>query len=197
MPQSSGQQVNAEAVLSRMASQSGGGGNWNNSIVDLLKLLNLDSSLTARRQLANELNIHVAGDGSAEENRALHKAVIQKLAENGGKVPVSMLAWFHRCSIPGSSPRARFFWFALGFWLGINLANLVPAQAQTNVAITNLGGTVPDTSPTMSLANDGLPGVLPAGMIARSGVSFSERPRCCERQYLKRWRDRAGVFAVE
>jgi pyruvate/2-oxoglutarate dehydrogenase complex dihydrolipoamide acyltransferase (E2) component len=92
MPQSSGQQVNAEAVLSRMASQSGGGGNWNNSIVDLLKLLNLDSSLTARRQLANELNIHVAGDGSAEENRALHKAVMQKLAENGGKVPVSMLA---------------------------------------------------------------------------------------------------------
>lgn len=54
-------------------------------IVDLLKLLDLDSSLSARIELANELNLHVAGDGSAEENEALIKAVWAELANNGGK----------------------------------------------------------------------------------------------------------------
>ena len=68
----------------------GGGGNYQSSIVDLLKLLDLDSSLDARKQLANELNVHAGADGSAEENIALHKAVMQKLAENGGKVPDSL-----------------------------------------------------------------------------------------------------------
>ena len=82
--------VDVEAVLTQMASQKGGGGNWQTSIVDLLKLLNLDSSLDARKQLANELNVHVAGDGTPEENIALHKAVMRKLAENGGKVPDSL-----------------------------------------------------------------------------------------------------------
>ncbi len=82
--------VDVEAVLSKMASGKGGGGNWQSSIVDLLKLLDLDSSLNARKELANELNIHVGGDGTAEENIALHKGVMQKLAENGGKVPDSM-----------------------------------------------------------------------------------------------------------
>lgn len=82
--------VDVEAVLTQMASQKGGGGNWRTSIVDLLKLLDLDSSLDARKQLANEVNVHVAGDGTAEENVALHKAVMQKLAENGGKVPDSL-----------------------------------------------------------------------------------------------------------
>jgi hypothetical protein len=84
------QTVDVEAVLSGMASQKGGGGNWQSSIVDLLKLLDLDSSLNARKELASELNLHVGADGSAEENTALHKAVMQKLAENGGKVPASM-----------------------------------------------------------------------------------------------------------
>jgi hypothetical protein len=55
-----------------------------------LKLLDLDSSLAARKELASELNIHVGDDGSAEENIALHKAVMQKLAENGGVVPDSL-----------------------------------------------------------------------------------------------------------
>lgn len=73
-----------------MASQKGGGGNWQSSIVDLLKLLDLDSSLNARKELAGELNVHAGADGSAEENIALHKAVMQKLAENGGKVPDSL-----------------------------------------------------------------------------------------------------------
>jgi 3-oxoacyl-ACP reductase-like protein len=82
--------VDVEAVLSQMAAQKGGGGNWRSSIVDLLKLLDLDSSLSARKELAQELNVHAGTDGSAEENIALHKAVMAKLAENGGKVPDSM-----------------------------------------------------------------------------------------------------------
>ena len=84
-------QVDVEAVLSKMAEDAGGGGNWRTSIVDLLKLLSLDSSLTARKELANELDVHVAADGSAEENIALHHAVIQKLAANGGMVPDSLM----------------------------------------------------------------------------------------------------------
>ena len=82
--------VDVEAVLTQLASQKGGGGNWRTSIVDLLKLLDLDSSLAARKQLANELNVHVGGDGTAEEKIALSKAVMQNLAENGGKVPESL-----------------------------------------------------------------------------------------------------------
>jgi hypothetical protein len=84
------QSVDVGAVLSEMASAKGGGGNYQSSIVDLLKLLDLDSSLDARKQLANELNVHVGADGSAEENIALHKAVMDKLAENGGLVPDSL-----------------------------------------------------------------------------------------------------------
>ncbi len=82
--------VDVGAVLSQMASQKGGGGNYQTSIVDLLKLLDLDSSLDARKQLGQELGVHAGADGSAEQNIALHKAVVQKLAENGGKVPDSM-----------------------------------------------------------------------------------------------------------
>jgi len=82
--------IDVEAVLTAMAAGKGGGGNWKSSIVDLLKLLDLDSSLSARKELAGELNVHAGADGSAEENIALHKAVMQKLAENGGKVPDSL-----------------------------------------------------------------------------------------------------------
>ncbi|MEP7130150.1 MAG: DUF3597 domain-containing protein [Sphingomicrobium sp.] len=84
------QNVDVGAVLSEMASMKGGGGNYQSSIVDLLKLLDLDSSLAARKELATELNVHTGADGSAEENIALHKAVMQKLAENGGVVPDSL-----------------------------------------------------------------------------------------------------------
>ena len=84
------QNVDVGAVLSEMASMKGGGGNYQTSIVDLLKLLDLDSSLQARKELANELNVHVGADGSAEENIALHRAVMDKLAENGGMVPDSL-----------------------------------------------------------------------------------------------------------
>jgi hypothetical protein len=81
------QSVDVGAVLNEMAAAKGGGGNYQSSIVDLLKLLDLDSSLDSRKALANELNLHVAADGSADENIALHKAVMDKLAENGGVVP--------------------------------------------------------------------------------------------------------------
>ena len=79
-------------MLTRMAAGKGGGGNWRTSIVDLLKLLNLDSGLPARKELSAELGVHAGADGSAEQNIALHKAVMRKVAENGGKVPDSMKA---------------------------------------------------------------------------------------------------------
>ena len=82
--------VDVEAVLSDLAESRGGGGNWRTSIVDLLKLLDLDSSLAARKELAEELNVHAGEHGSAEQNIALSKAVWKKLAENGGQVPASL-----------------------------------------------------------------------------------------------------------
>ena len=84
------QPVDVAAVLTELAAAKGRPSNWQTSIVDLLALLDLDSSLSARKELANELNIHIGADGSAEENIALHKAVMQQLASNGGKVPDSM-----------------------------------------------------------------------------------------------------------
>lgn len=84
------QPVDVEAVLTQMASAGGGGGNWRTSIVDLLKLLDLDSSLAARKELGQELGVHAGADGSAEQNIALHKAVMAKLAANGGKVPADL-----------------------------------------------------------------------------------------------------------
>ena len=92
-PAQSGQQlqnVDIDKVLSDMAAKKGGGGNYRESIVDLLKLLDLDSSLNARKELAQELNVNAGAHGSAEQNIALHKAVMKKVAENGGKVPESM-----------------------------------------------------------------------------------------------------------
>jgi hypothetical protein len=84
------QQVDVEAVLNNMQQQSGQQLNWRTSIVDLLKLLGLDSSLQARKELAAEL--HYTGDtnDSASMNIWLHKQVMRKLAENGGKVPADL-----------------------------------------------------------------------------------------------------------
>ena len=82
--------VDVDKVLADMASKKGGGGNYRESIVDLLKLLDLDSSLNARKELAQELNVNAGAHGSAEQNIALHNAVMRKVAENGGKVPESM-----------------------------------------------------------------------------------------------------------
>ena len=84
--------VDVEAVLQSMAEMKGeeAAGNWRTSIVDLLKLLGLDSSLEARKQLAEELGVNAGPHGSAEQNIALSKAVWRKLAENGGLVPDSL-----------------------------------------------------------------------------------------------------------
>jgi hypothetical protein len=87
---SAGQSVDVGAVLGEMAAMKSGGGNYQSSIVDLLKLLDLDSSLDARKELGQELGVHAGADGSAEQNIALHKAVMAKLAENGGVVPDSL-----------------------------------------------------------------------------------------------------------
>ncbi len=83
--------VDVEAVLVSMAEMKGdGAGNWRTSIVDLLKLLGLDSSLEARKELAQELGVNAGPHGSAEQNIALSKAVWRKMAENGGLVPDSL-----------------------------------------------------------------------------------------------------------
>ena len=73
--------------MDNLAAQSGQRLDWRHSIVDLMKLINLDSSLAARKELAQEL--HYTGDtnDSASMNVWLHKQVMTKLAENGGKVP--------------------------------------------------------------------------------------------------------------
>ena len=65
--------------------------NWRTSIVDLMKLLGIDSSLTNRKELATELGYTGALDGSAEMNIWLHKATMRELASNGGKVPAELL----------------------------------------------------------------------------------------------------------
>ena len=81
------QSVDVEAVLTDLASKNQHQLNWRTSIVDLMKLLNLDSSLNARRELAQELQYTGDMNDSASMNIWLHKRVMQKLAENGGRVP--------------------------------------------------------------------------------------------------------------
>lgn len=81
------QAVDVSAVLDGLAAQQKQRLDWRHSIVDMLKLLELDSSLAARQQLAQEL--HYTGDAkdSAAMNTWLHGQVMTRLAENGGKVP--------------------------------------------------------------------------------------------------------------
>ena len=84
-------QVDVEQVLKDIAASKGNPDlNYKTSIVDLMKLLGLDSSLENRQELATELGYTGATDGSAEMNIWLHKAVMRELAKNGGKVPASM-----------------------------------------------------------------------------------------------------------
>ena len=85
-----GAQVDVTGILDGLAGKAGQKLNWRVSIVDLMKLLNLDSSLGARKQLAEEL--HYTGDihDSAAMNIWLHKQVMTKLAENGGNVPADL-----------------------------------------------------------------------------------------------------------
>jgi len=79
-----------EAMIEKIAEEQDEEYNWEESIVDLMKLLKLDSSLSSRKQLAQELGYKGALDGSAEMNIWLHKQVMTKLAESGGKVPDSL-----------------------------------------------------------------------------------------------------------
>ena len=79
--------VDVEPILNNLASKSAQKLDWRHSIVDLMKLLDLDSSLSARKELAQELNYTGDTNDSASMNVWLHKQVMRKLAENGGKVP--------------------------------------------------------------------------------------------------------------
>ena len=83
-------QVDVEQVLNDMAQTSAEKLNWRTSIVDLMKLLGIDSSLSARKELAKEL--HYTGDtsDSAAMNIWLHRQVMNKVAANGGKVPADL-----------------------------------------------------------------------------------------------------------
>jgi hypothetical protein len=82
------EQVDVEAILSGMPQSQTL--NWRSSIVDLLKLLNLDSSLQARKELAAELDYKGDTGDSASMNIWLHRQVMNKLAANGGKVPADL-----------------------------------------------------------------------------------------------------------
>jgi hypothetical protein len=82
--------MDVEAILTTLATAAGEPLNWRTSIVDLMKLLDLDSSLTARKSLADELGYSGDKNDSATMNIWLHKQVMSKLAEHGGKVPADL-----------------------------------------------------------------------------------------------------------
>ncbi|WP_304626257.1 DUF3597 domain-containing protein [uncultured Parasutterella sp.] len=86
------QTVDVIAVCEEIASKNGANLNWKTSIVDLMKLLGIDSSLANRKTLAEELGCpkDLIGGDYAQMNVWLHKAVMRKLAENGGKVPADL-----------------------------------------------------------------------------------------------------------
>lgn len=84
--------ADVEGILQKLAAEQREDLDWRRSIVDLMKLLKLDSGLGARKQLAQELGYTGALDGSSEMNVWLHRQVMTKLAEGGGKVPDSLRA---------------------------------------------------------------------------------------------------------
>jgi 3-oxoacyl-ACP reductase-like protein len=83
-------EVDVMAQLEAMEREKGVDLNWRTSIVDLMKLVGLDSSLANRKELADELGYDGEKDGSAEMNIWLHKAVMRELAKHGGKVPAEL-----------------------------------------------------------------------------------------------------------
>ena len=83
-------EVDVENMLDDMAGKAGQKLNWRTSIVDLMKLLGLDSSLDARKELAKELNYTGETSDSAAMNVWLHRQVMNKVAANGGKVPADL-----------------------------------------------------------------------------------------------------------
>jgi hypothetical protein len=85
------QTVDVAVVLDGLAAKNPEKLDWKHSIVDLMKLVGMDSSLTARKQLAAELQYSGDPNDSASMNVWLHKEVLKKLSENGGKVPQELL----------------------------------------------------------------------------------------------------------
>jgi Domain of unknown function (DUF3597) len=86
-PAPKGAPVDVAAIMDKLASQSKEKLDWRRSIVDMMKLLNLDSSMGARKRLAEELHYTGNMNDSASMNVWLHKQVMIKLVENGGHVP--------------------------------------------------------------------------------------------------------------
>jgi hypothetical protein len=84
------QTVDVAAVVDKAAAAKGEKLDWRTSIVDLMKALDLDSSIAARKQLAKELNYTGNANDSAAMNVWLHKQVMAKLAANGGKLPADI-----------------------------------------------------------------------------------------------------------
>jgi 3-oxoacyl-ACP reductase-like protein len=84
--------VDVEAVLEALAAKNPQKLNWRVSIVDLMKLLGMDSSLKERKELADELGFTGDMNDSASMNIWLHKKVLKELAANGGKVPAELLS---------------------------------------------------------------------------------------------------------
>ena len=85
------QPVDVTAILDGMAAKNPEKLDWKHSIVDLMKLVGMDSSLTARKQLATELNYTGNQSDTATMNMWLQKQVLQKIAANGGKLPADLL----------------------------------------------------------------------------------------------------------
>ncbi|TCP87759.1 uncharacterized protein DUF3597 [Rhizobium sp. PP-F2F-G36] len=83
--------VDVAAMLDKAVATNGQKLDWRHSIVDLMKALGMEASLSERKELAQEL--HYTGDAndSGKMNMFLHKALLQKLSENGGKVPAELL----------------------------------------------------------------------------------------------------------
>ena len=86
-----GSGVDVAAILDKLATENPEKLDWKNSIVDLMKLLKLDSSFSARKQLAKDLKYTGDTNDSAKMNVWLHAQVMQKVAANGGKVPADLL----------------------------------------------------------------------------------------------------------
>lgn len=84
--------VDVAATLDKMASSHGEKLDWRHSIVDLMKLVGMDSSLAERKELAEDLKYTGDTNDSATMNIWLHKEVMRKLADNGGKVPADLLS---------------------------------------------------------------------------------------------------------
>ncbi len=91
-PSGSAPVVDVAANLDAMAAKNSEKLDWKRSIVDLMKLVGMDSSLSARKELAKELNYTGDTSDSASMNIWLHKQVLRKLSENGGKVPQELLS---------------------------------------------------------------------------------------------------------